>query len=264
MLTIGLIVILIYLLIMLVAVTLKKDHSLANFTWGGGVVLLTLLTFFFSQLYLARHILITALICLWGLRLTIYFYIRLKPGPNPKYLNWQNKWGNFIVFLISLSWIFGQSILLFIMSTPSIVINLSTKPGLNWLDIAATITWLIGFYFETVGDYQLYQFMKNPSNKSDKSRSDKSRNKILNTGLWRYSRHPNYFGEIVMWWSVYLIAISVSYGIFTIIAPLTITILLRYITGVPAIENQMSDNPKYQKYQKTTNMLIPWWPKNRS
>lgn len=243
---------LIYLLIMFILVQYKKDNALGNFTWGVGCILLTLYTFFLRDTYLARPILISTLVTLWGIRLGIFFYARYKPGADPRFINWQTNLGAYAL-LVSFAWIFlGQGLLMLIMSTPSIVVNISNLPGLNWLDILATVTWSIGFFFESIGDLQLYNFMQNPQN----------RGRVLKTGLWRYSRHPNYFGEILMWWSIFLIALSVPYGIYTIIAPLTITILLRFFTGVPMLEKTMQDNPEYKQYQETTNMLIPWWPKS--
>ena len=248
---IGILLSLVYLSLMFLIIQLKRDNSLGNFTWGVGCVLITLYTFFINSAYLPRHILITSLVTLWGIRLGTYFYSRYKPGADPRFISWQASGGPAALFF-SFAWIFlGQATLMIIMSLPSIAVNFSRIIDLNWLDILATITWSIGFYFESIGDWQLHKFMKNPENKG----------KVLKSGLWRYTRHPNYFGEILMWWSIFLIALSVPYGIFTVIAPLTITILLRYFTGVPMLEKSMQKNPEYQQYQKTTNMLIPGLPK---
>lgn len=247
----GIIVLLMYLTGMLVAIQLKKDTSLGNFTWGVGVVLITLYTFFLNDIHNARSILITTLIVLWGIRLAVFFYSRYKKGSDPRFISWQHA-GGFYAFLKNFIWIFiGQNALLLIMSLPALLVNRSSLSGLNWLDFIAVGLWLIGFYFETIGDYQLYTFMHNPANKG----------KIMNQGLWHYTRHPNYFGEITMWWAIFLIALSVPYGIYALIAPLTITILLRYITGVPMLEAVFKDNVAYQEYKRRTNMLIPWWPK---
>ncbi len=82
-------------------------------------------------------------------------------------------------------------------------------------------------------------------------------NAVMDQGLWHYSRHPNYFGEIIMWWGLFCIALSVPYGIYTVIAPVTITVLLVFFTGVPMNERTFVNNPLYQEYKKRTNMLIP-------
>jgi steroid 5-alpha reductase family enzyme len=110
---------------------------------------------------------------------------------------------------------------------------------------------LCGYYWEAVSDQQLFNFRRNPLNKG----------KILKTGLWHYSRHPNYFGESVMWIGIAFLALSISFGWTAFIAPLTITFLLRFVTGVPLLENAMKDNPEYQQYKQKTNTFIPWFAK---
>ncbi len=246
------VLLLLYLSGMFLLVNIKQDNSLGNFTWGGGVLLVTWDTFLQGS-WAPRSVLITSLVTLWALRLGIYFYSRYKKGADPRFLAWQKQWKHpLLALLISLIWIFGaQGPLLLIMASPAWVVNMSSLGGLTWLDLVGTTGWLIGFYWEAVGDYQLAQFLRDPKN----------RGKIMDQGLWRYSRHPNYFGEIVMWWSLFLISISVPDGLISIIAPITITLLLRFITGVPMVERVFQDNPLYQEYAKRTSTLIPWWPR---
>lgn len=242
--------ILVYLLGMFIAVQIKKDNSIGNFTWGGGVLLITLYTFLYGA-KVQRSILVTTMVCLWALRLITYIYSRYKKGADPRFIEWQKQWGRYSL-LISFWWIFIMNgALLMIMSMPSIVINMSTVAGLYWLDFIGVCIWIIGFLCESIADYQLFVFMKNSANKG----------KIMTQGLWHYSRHPNYFGEIVMWWGIYCLAFSVPNGPFSIIAPLTITILLLFFTGVPMLERVFKDNPDYQEYKKHTSMIIPWFIK---
>lgn len=122
-----------------------------------------------------------------------------------------------------------------------------------WLGIAI---WLIGFIFESLGDWQLQKFKANPKNKG----------KIMKTGLWRYTRHPNYFGESMMWWGIWILVIS-SYGsvinYLTVVSPLTITWLLLFVSGVPLLEKKYADNKEFQKYKQQTSSFIPWLPKRR-
>lgn len=248
--TVPTILLIVYLAIMFIITHIKKDLSIANFAWGGAVLLITLYTFVANTFY-ARHLLITALITLWAVRLATFVYLRYKKGADPRYVTWQDQKGTAAV-LFALAWIFmlngGFGI---IMSLPSFAVNSSSIPGLNLLDLLGTLIWLKGFYWESVSDYQLFSFMKNPANKG----------KIMDQGLWQYSRHPNYFGEITMWWGVYLIALSVYYGWLTIIAPIAITITMCFVTGIPMNEKPMEHNPEYQAYKKRTSALIPWWPK---
>lgn len=237
-----------YLFLMFLLIQLKGDTSIANFTWGGGVLLVTLYTFFVFGLNLSRQILITTVIFFWALRIIIYIYIRYT-GKDPRFKNW--KWQGVKGLIINFSWVFGQIVMIGIMSFPAVVVNISANPALKFIDIIGLIIWITGFVFESVSDYQLLIFMRNPNNKGH----------VMSSGLWHYSRHPNYFGEVLMWWGVYLIALSVPYGWATVIAPITITFLLLFVTGVPMLENAMQDNPEYQEYKQKTSVFIPWFAK---
>lgn len=247
---VGIVVATLYLLGMLITVQRKQDNSIGNFTWGGGVLLVTLYTFFIGN-RTTRSLLLTSLVCLWALRLIMYVYSRYKKGADPRFVSWQKQWGRYSLF-ISFWWIvIMNGILLTIMSIPSILVNQSTRPDLTLINYVGLLVWIVGFLCESISDYQLSHFMKNPTNKG----------KIMMQGLWHYSRHPNYFGEITMWWGIFCIAISVPHGWLAIIAPCTISILLIFFTGVPMLENVFKNNPEYQAYKKRTSMLIPWFPR---
>lgn len=138
-----------------------------------------------------------------------------------------------------------------LVSTSVIYINNSVPTPLGVLDYLGLTLWIIGYYFEVVGDRQLKDFLKKPENKG----------KIMKDGLWSFTRHPNYFGEATMWWGIFLIALSIPGGIITIISPLTITILLLFVSGVPLLEKSMADNKDFQEYMKETNKFFPWFPK---
>lgn len=265
----GFLLVATYLSIMLTIVFIKKDMSIGNFTWGGGVMLITAYTFFAHGTFLPRQIITTTLILIWGARLATYVYLRYRPGTDPRYIEWEKSWidkihqisivgkivtqtipNEMLRFIISAGWIFGvNGFMMTIMALPAIAINLSCVPGLNEVDLLGAVFWIIGFICESVADFQLGTFMHNPANKGV----------VLQTGLWKYSRHPNYFGEIMMWWGIFLMALAVPGGIYTIITPLTITITLRFITGVPWVEQVFDNNPAYQEYKKRTNTLIPWF-----
>jgi steroid 5-alpha reductase family enzyme len=241
-----------FLTLMVIIVQAKKDNTIGNFTWGGMAILGALYTFFTTSAYLPRQCLVTGLIVIWGLRLTIYLYSRYKKGADPRFIAWQAQWGHYAL-LISIAWIaVMQATLGVIMALPGVWANTHLSLPLNSLDLFGTIVWAVGFFFESVGDYQLYWFMKNPANKGH----------IMTQGLWHYTRHPNYFGEILMWWGIYAILLSVPGGVWTIISPITITILLVFVTGVPWAEAVFKDNPYYQAYKEHTSMLIPWFAKD--
>jgi steroid 5-alpha reductase family enzyme len=108
----------------------------------------------------------------------------------------------------------------------------------------------LGFYFEAVGDHQLDQFIKNQNNKG----------KIMDTGLWALTRHPNYFGEVTMWWGLYIVALSVG-AWWSIVSPIIITYLLLKVSGIPMLEAKYKDNPLYEAYKRRTNAFFPGRPK---
>jgi steroid 5-alpha reductase family enzyme len=225
----------------------KKDTSIANFTWGGGVLLVSLYTFFRMSNFLLQQIIITSFVALWALRLIAYVYIRYT-GNDPRFASW--KWQGIEALMINIIWVFGQIIMITIMSYPIVLVNLYNNPhSLSLFDVLGIAVWICGYYWEAVSDQQLFNFIRNPLNKG----------KIMNSGLWHYSRHPNYFGESLIWLGIYFIALSVPYGWTACITPLTIFFLLRFVTGVPLLENAMKDNPEYQQYKQKTNTFIPWF-----
>lgn len=245
----GIVLIAAYLLFMTILVTVFGDTSIGNFTWGGGVTLLALYTFFKASSYQPRQILLTLLTVLWALRLIIYVAQRYT-GKDPRFLTWKRK--GLGAFFFNLLFMFiGQLAFMLVMAWPVVLVNTSNVPGFTFKDVLATILWASGFIIEALADYQLFFFTRKPENKG----------KVMRYGLWKYSRHPNYFGEAVMWWAIFLIALSAPYGFTTIITPLTITFLLRFVTGVPLVERAMADNPEYQEYQRRTSVFIPWFVK---
>lgn len=124
------------------------------------------------------------------------------------------------------------------------------EPGLIWLDYIGLCVWLFGFVFEIIGDEQLKYHIK------DKT---PGKQKFIIWGLWRYTRHPNYFGEAMLWWGVWLIACSNQYGWATFFAPLFITVLVRYVSGVPLLEKKYAGRPDWEQYCQETNVFVPWF-----
>lgn len=141
---------------------------------------------------------------------------------------------------------------MWLIASPLSAIQASTKPAnLLIFDYIAIIIWLIGFFFEAFGDYQLTRFRANPSNKG----------KLLDYGVWRYTRHPNYFGDSAQWWAYYLIALAAG-GWWTIFSPILMTHFLVNVSGVAMLEKSLIERkPGYKAYAKKTNAFIPWFPK---
>jgi steroid 5-alpha reductase family enzyme len=146
-----------------------------------------------------------------------------------------------------------QGILLWIISAPLLRAQIRAMPAaLAILDYAATVVWAIGFFFEAVGDLQLARFKANPLN----------RGKVMNTGVWHYTRHPNYFGDAAQGWAYYLIALAAG-GWWTIFSPIIMTSLLVRVSGVALLEKTMETKPGYKKYIETTSAFIPWFPRRQ-
>lgn len=237
----------IYLSSIAIFIQLKKDNSIGNFTWGGGCILAALYTLIMTRTYLPRQLLLTSCILIWGARLIIYLIIRYKKGADPRFVTWQIEKGTIKALFITIGWVFiAQGSLLLVMISPIVLINMCIVPGIALLDIVGMLLWVVGFSCEAISDYQLSQFLKDQTNKG----------KVMHFGLWHYSRHPNYFGESLLWCGIYCMAVHLPYGWITIIAPITITIILRFFS-IPLLEKAFENNPEYQEYKKTTNIFIP-------
>jgi steroid 5-alpha reductase family enzyme len=230
----------------------RKDNSIVDVAWGIGFVLVAILTFFLGPGFIWLHILVTGLVCLWGLRLALYIYMRNKgKGEDYRYARWRKNWGKTFVWRSYLQIFMLQGFFMLIISYPVILVNNSEDRGFSpWVALGVGI-WLIGFLFEAIGDYQLARFKKNPQNKG----------KIMASGLWRFTRHPNYFGEVTLWWGIFLIALPLENGWTAVVSPLLVTLLLLRVSGVSMLEKKYAGNPDFAQYARRTSAFIPWFPK---
>jgi len=248
----SVVIIFIYFTIFFIIAQIIKNNSIVDIGWGLGFVLIALYTFFFSEIITAKNILVTLLVLVWGSRLFYHILKRNWGKPEDfRYAKWRKDWGKWL-FIRGFFQIFMlQGLLMLIIASPIIFINDSHQMGLHLLDYLGALIWITGYFFESIGDYQLAQFIRKPENKG----------KIMKYGLWRYTRHPNYFGEATMWWGIYVISLSLPNSFWLIISPLTITILLLYVSGVPMLEKKFADDPKFQEYARETSKFFPWFPK---
>ncbi|MEJ2069768.1 MAG: DUF1295 domain-containing protein [Syntrophobacterales bacterium] len=164
--------------------------------------------------------------------------------------------GRKLLLWVSLFTVFlTQAILLWVISLVVQLGQLSPVPSrLTILDVLGTLVWGVGFVVETVADWQLVRFKADPNNKG----------RVMNRGLWAYSRHPNYFGETLIWWGFFLITLTTPYGYWAIVSPLTITFLLLKVSGVTLLEKDITERrPEYREYIKNTSPFIPWFPKRK-
>jgi steroid 5-alpha reductase family enzyme len=234
-----------------------RNAGIADTFWGLGFVLVAWITFLGAEGYAGRRVLITLLVTAWGLRLALHIGLRSRgKGEDRRYQAWRRQYGErfwwvslFTVFLL-------QGALLWIISLAAQAGQWSPHPDrLMWLDGAGFLLWLVGFFFEAVADHQLAAFKANPAN----------RGRVMSRGLWRYTRHPNYFGECLMWWGIYFITLATPSSLWAIISPLTITFLLLRVSGVTLLERTIVETrPEYREYQERTSAFIPWFPKGRN
>jgi steroid 5-alpha reductase family enzyme len=234
---------------------LKRDNSVVDIAWGIGFILVSLLTFFLERGFFWRHILVTGLVGIWGMRLALYIYVRNKGrGEDFRYAQWRKKWGKLFILRSYLQVFVLQGIMLLIISYPIMLVNQSGAEAFSIWDAVGGGIWLIGFSFEAAGDFQLMQFKKDPGNKG----------KIMTAGLWRLTRHPNYFGETALWWGIFLIALSVKNGWTAVISPVLITFLLLRVSGVAMLERKYAGNQEFMEYARRTSPFFPWFPRKKS
>ncbi len=248
------IIVFIYFFLFFLVAQIIRNNSIVDMGWGAGFVLVALATLFIQGAYMERNLLLALLITIWGGRLTYYIVRRNWGKPEDfRYAKWRREWGRWLVPRAFLQVFMLQGLLMLVIGYPIILVNANPQPGLNILDYLGLAVWIIGFYFESVSDKQMAEFKKDPANKGH----------IIKTGLWKYSRHPNYFGEATMWWGIFLLSLSVPLGWSGIISPLTITLLLLYVSGVPMLEKKYKDNPEFQEYAKFTSKFFPWFPQKQ-
>ena len=231
-----------------------KNVSIVDIFWGLGFIIVNAFYFCSIQEIYSRHVLLLVLVSIWGLRLTIYLAIRnIGKKEDFRYQEFRKHYGAHRYWWVSFFQVFLlQGVLIMIVSLPLLGVHTKTQTdNLNVLDYIGIIIWIIGFVFESVGDYQLAQFKKDPKNNG----------KVLDSGLWRYTRHPNYFGDATVWWSFGIFSIA-SGAFWHIIGSLVMTYLIVKISGVALLEKSLDDNkPKYRDYIRRTNAFFPWFPK---
>jgi len=231
----------------------KKRNDIVDIAWGLAFILASWSSLFLSSNYSLKTILVSLLITVWGLRLALHIYSRNRNKKEDyRYLAWRKEWGRNFYLRSYLQIYMLQAFLLLLVVSPVLILNHSPSPNLTPFDLLALSVWLFGFIFETVSDYQLSRFIGNPKNKGQ----------IIQSGLWRYSRHPNYFGEVTLWWGIFIFAFSSTINPLTLVGPLTITTLILFVSGIPLLEKKYDDNPQYLEYRKKTSIFFPLPPKS--
>jgi steroid 5-alpha reductase family enzyme len=232
-----------------------RDVSIVDPAWGAGFVIVALLALAIGQGCHGRRLLLAVLVTLWGLRLAGHLLARKlrEPGEDPRYGEMRERRGERFA-LWSLATVFPlQGALIWVVSLP--IQAAAPQPDrLGLLDGIGAAVWAVGMFFEAVGDLQLSRFKADPAN----------RGTVMQRGLWRYTRHPNYFGDFLLWWGIYLIALSTGDAWWTIAGPLCMSTLLIRVSGKKLLEDRMRARPGYAEYVSRTSGFFPLPPRRSS
>jgi len=230
-----------------------RDVSIVDIYWGLGFAQIAVVTAALAGGYPWRKLLLTLLTVLWGLRLGFYLFWRnAGHGEDYRYQAMRRHHGARFP-LVSLATVFGlQGVLMWIVSLPVQLGQLAAEPArLTGLDAAGVALWALGLACEAVGDWQLAAFKADPANAG----------KVMDRGLWRYTRHPNYFGDACVWWGLWLIA-AAGGAWWTVLSPALMTFFLMKVSGVAMLERTIGKRrPEYAAYVERTSAFVPWFPK---
>ena len=250
----GLAAILAMMVLVWIASLIKKNAGIIDAFWGLGFVVLAWLYLVVSESDAPRPRLVAGLVTLWGVRLSAHLARRnFGKDEDYRYREMREKSPGtfplkslFTVFLL-------QAAILWIVSFPLLqAIHAPLPARLTPLDWAGSVLFSIGLFFEAVGDWQLGRFRSDPA----------SRGKVLDDGLWRYTRHPNYFGDALVWWGFFLFAVATPRSTWTVVSPVLMTFLLMKVSGVVLLEKKLGETrPAYKDYARRTSAFFPFPPK---
>ncbi len=235
----------------MIALKLRRN-DVADIAWGADFIVLALAGQFTVAAVSIRGLLVLALLTAWGLRLSLHIGLRNRGKPeDPRYREWREEWGAhasvrafFQVFLL-------QGFLAVVILLPATYILAHRSSDFTWIDALGAAVWLVGFGFEVVGDLQLARFKNDPGN----------RGRVITSGLWKYTRHPNYFGEVTLWWGLWLMACSIPGGWRTVLGPATITWLILFVSGIPLLEKKYEGIVEFKEYRGRTSAFFPFPPR---
>lgn len=237
------------IIVFLLAKKLKR-HDILDIAWGLSFIFVTFVCMIIFQSFNILSIIFLFIITIWGVRLSSHIYFRnIGKHDDNRYIELtKNIKNNFELFI---KIYLPQLYLMLIICSPILFTVISKTNTLEIINIFGILIWIFGFIFESTADLQLKKFKSDISNKG----------KIMDSGLWAYSRHPNYFGEVVQWWGIWTISLSTIYSFFTFIGPATITYLILFVSGIPLLEKSKENNELYIKYKSRVNKFIPWFQK---
>lgn len=227
---------------------LAHRNDIADVAWGIGFIVVVWLSYLFGNQSVN---LLVAAVCVtfWGLRLAAHIHTRnARKKEDYRYAQWRLEWGSWFIVRSYLQVYLLQGIFMFLVISPVLWLAFNSYAfDWMWFHTLGVVVWIVGFIFEAVGDYQLRVFMKNPDNKG----------RIMRYGLWSRTRHPNYFGEVTLWWGVWLITLSTPFILWSLVGPLTITYLILFVSGIPMLEKKYEGNKEFEEYKRTTPAFFP-------
>ncbi|MFP3880836.1 MAG: DUF1295 domain-containing protein [Actinomycetota bacterium] len=231
------------------------DASIVDIVWGLGFVAAIWAVYLTADIDTTtdRSLLMLAIVTIWGLRLTGYLAWRnIGKGEDRRYQEMRRKNPDSF-WLRSLYVVFGlQAVIMWVVAVPAVVTQ-GSEGSLLWLDYLGATVWLLGIVFEAVGDFQLARFKARPDSKG----------KVMDRGLWRYTRHPNYFGDFCVWWGIYLVA-AAGGAWWAVFSPIVMSALLMRYSGVGLLEKTITRRrPEYEEYIRTTNAFFPGPPRRQ-
>jgi steroid 5-alpha reductase family enzyme len=232
---------------------LVKRNDIADVAWGMGIFAVAAISYFLRVEENTISLLLLVLIGIWGLRLSVRIFLRnFKKSEDFRYLAWREEWGAWFYLRSYLQVYLLQGLLMIVVGYSAIHASVfATEDSFGLLAYIGIVVWIVGFVFESVGDWQLDRFV----------RSQPKPGTILDSGLWRYTRHPNYFGEVTMWWGVWFVVASVPMSYVALLSPIAITFLILKVSGIPLLERKFADNKQFATYKEKTNAFFPWFPK---
>lgn len=231
-----------------------KKNDIVDIFWGPGIFLVTLIAYFTAPNPNTLNELLLVLTGLWAFRLAYRIYMRNHGKEEDfRYRKWREAWGQWFYVRSFFQIYFLQGSLMLVLGASAIHASVFSEAyqGFSILTYIGVVVWLIGYYFEVIADAELDHFISNrPPGK-----------KILDTGLWKYSRHPNYFGEVTMWWGIWLMVAPLPMSYVALVSPVIITFLILKVSGVPMLEKKYEGDTAYEAYRAKTSMFIPLPPK---
>jgi steroid 5-alpha reductase family enzyme len=233
----------------------RRDASIVDCVWGLGFAVVSWVAYGCATERSGVSMLLPVLTSVWGVRLSAYLTWRNHGKPEDyRYRAMREKWGESFP-LVSLITVYGlQGVVMWIVSLPVQVGAVSATHVTTPLLVAGIGMWAIGLGFETIGDWQLKRFKSNPENQG----------RVLDTGLWRYTRHPNYFGDALVWWGLFLVGYSTSGAWWSVVSPIVMTILLMKVSGVTLLEESLRKTKSgYESYVARTNAFFPGPPRSK-